>query len=655
MKIKNNILAIAVLTLILTGCETISSGTKSDESREEEEKVLKLGDINVANSNSRLAFDFEEVNGAKEYHFKLVDSLGETWMEDEKYEPKTVVNIEQLPPGSYLPYLKAVAMEKYKDSEWTSSKISFNVSRVEIGNFAFLYDSREMLFSPFIVTENEDVKNIKMRFSWSQDGEYKNKDFDITNEQELDLSSFKTNTQYTLSAKIETENVLRSMAQFVEVGGLFIPEAEKEETPKDFSLLSNGTIHYRDESGLKEAQLTLFDFYGNESYVKKIQNDELFDLSGIRDGRYKVGLQFLGNGKGITDSDFAFLDEMLKVGNVGLEERVFEISQIIDGQNLIKVYFNFEGSVNYKVDVYKKENNQKMISENASEQVFEFIPSKEMGTGEYEIVAYAAADSVFAQKTVKRDFEHRAPLIRVKKKVKKYMQITHGFYKKNMGTVWYTDYEAIQESENTEKTTRSGYNLKQIYTKENETVIDKATLKKRTIEKSGNGSEKEIGGNKYFLLNNYSREQMKTRDDYPVSSLNWQNRYDFDKLYDNYYVFDSTRAYCAFWAGIFITDFKPSEILKPVGEETYTFENSDKIGTTIEESGTFITNQILIISSCGIKYNSAVGSSFEALFTGGLFNGEWIIKWDESYIYSKGAGYRTLELKEFTVTTLEAV
>ena len=140
-----------------------------------------------------------------------------------------------------------------------------------------------------------------------------------------------------------------------------------------------------------------------------------------------------------------------------------------------------------------------------------------------------AADSVFAQKTVKQGFEHRAPLIRVKKKTKKYMQIveaigtlfdmdwgqdnclndyeamgigngTHGFYKKNMGTVWYTDYEAIQESENTEKTTRSGYNLKQIYTKESETVIDQATLKKRTIEKGGNGSEKEIGGNKYFLL-----------------------------------------------------------------------------------------------------------------------------------------------------------
>ena len=128
MKIKNNILAIAVLTLILTGCETISSGTKSDDESREEEKALKLGDINVANSNSRLAFDFEEVSGAKEYHFKLVDSLGETWMEDEKYEPKTVVNIEQLPPGSYLPYLKAVAMEKYKDSEWTSSKISFKVS-----------------------------------------------------------------------------------------------------------------------------------------------------------------------------------------------------------------------------------------------------------------------------------------------------------------------------------------------------------------------------------------------------------------------------------------------------------------------------------------------------------------------------------------------
>ena len=684
MKMKSKMLLVSIFALLLTGCNVSASGKSNNGSQEQEERILKMGDINIANNNSELAFDFDEVLGAKEYHFKLIDNFGEVWKENEKYTPKTTIDISQLPPGNYLPYLKAIGDNGYKDSDWISSKISFNILRVEIGTFTFLYDSKEMVFSPFLITENEGAKTLKMRFSWSQGGEYKNKDFDITDGQELDLSSFKTNTQYTLSAKVETENVMRSMPDFEEVGGLFIPELEKEETPKDFSYFSNGTIHYRDEGGLKKAQLTFFDLNGNESYVKMIQNDETLDLTGVRDFRYYLGLKFLGNGKGIADSDFAFLDNMIKVGNVGLEERDFEINQIVDSQSSVKIYFNFNGTISYQVDIYKKDENKKVFSSQGSEQVFEFETPKEMGTDEYEAVVYVAADSIYAQKTVKKTFNHKAALVRAKKEVKRYLQLveavgtrynmdwdqnncmngyetigigngSHDFYKENLGTVWYTDYDSIQESDIDVKGSRGGFDIKQVFTLDSRLLIQNGSelisMKKRTLYKDGkNGKEIDFENNKYYFLNNYSKEKLHTKDDYPISSFSENARYSFDYFYDNFAVFDSTRLYCAFWVGIFITDYKASDTFTCIETQPVSFETTDKIGITIEETGEKITKDMIFITKCGIKYNTAVGNSFEA-----LFNGYDFMKIDESYIYAKSSGTKSLHLKEITVTTTEAI
>ena len=419
-----NLILVAVGSCSLVGCQK----TQENSNTQPIVKELTVKNISTANSGEDLMIFFDEVEGAKEYQVKLEDSYGKVWNENQKYTLGVPMDITELPPGNYLPFVKAVAKENYKDSKWTPSNVSFVIANAMPTYYYFKYDEDEMtLFSSFY--SDIEISEIILQFGWNEGTGFKSKEKRILNNEEIDVSDLLFGLNYTLSVKILSENTMRSMNEFVEVSTLNIPMPRKQEAPEGLTFHSdNRTIEFIDEQQ-RENELVLFDMTGAKKYsFKNVENEQEINISNIDDGKYRLGLRFLGNGKGIADSDFVYAEENIIVGNPELLERNFEITRIFDSYTEIKAFLEYDDTITkYNVRIlkdgrqfYSGTGNQKtlIISTDLIKN-----GNDNMSSGNYEIIFSVNKTDTFASISKRQTFSHTAPQTPVIKTTRYYSQV----------------------------------------------------------------------------------------------------------------------------------------------------------------------------------------------------------------------------------------
>lgn len=419
-----NLVLVIIGSCSLVGCQR----TQENSTVQPVAKELTVKNISTANSGEDLMIFFDEVEGAKEYQVKLEDSYGKAWNENQKYTLGVPMDITELPPGNYLPFVKAIAKENYKDSKWTPSNVSFIVANAMPTYYYFEYDEDEMtLFSSFYA--DIEISEIILQFGWNEGTGFKTKEKKILNNEEIDVSDLLFGLNYTLSVKILSENVMRSMNEFVEVSALNIPMPRKQETPENFIFHSdNRTIEFVDEQQ-RENELVFFDMTGAKKYsFKNVENEQEININNVDDGKYRLGFKFLGNGKGITDSDFAYAEENIVVGKSGLLERNFEITRIFDSYTEIKVFLEYDDTITkYNVRIlkdgrqfYSGTGNQKtlIISTDLIKN-----GNDNMSSGNYEIIFSVNKIDTFVSVSKRQTFSHTAPQTPVTKITRYYSQV----------------------------------------------------------------------------------------------------------------------------------------------------------------------------------------------------------------------------------------